>query len=466
MSENSEDNIELLFIHPRTELYFEGFYYEAIFPKGIIGLVNSVNCKKSGLFHRDVTTAKVKRSQIIAMDCQWFYSLGSLVDLVAFIKSVNNKAKIIVGGYTAAIYSEILVNDYGCDFVIVGDAEIPFPLLVDALLKDQPIDNIPNLVYKSNVEGKITYRLTTDDYDKQNFTEFSWFTSLIHLLEKYKPIGNHYLGFPFLSIYKGCKYRCHNCYGYAPLQNQLCKRGIVARSPEAVRAELREFSKNDLIQWVLSVSDFIAHFGDRYASKIFSEKYNLNLKYLFYELPSKTILKEMMACFSELDIGFHTIENPVTAIETMKEVDFQELDSLLQIARTRKCRLSLWVDLNYGVKNVSYLKHIRILKKKYRCTLKDTAVLIERLPWFKDSKNLLQQEFDYFLKKSRKPPVLLKVIKHAYSLCLSLHPNLVHFLRNLLNSPFLLTFFVVYLLSTLKRRVLPDEHKDGNENVS
>lgn len=130
--------IDLLYIHPGG-----GWVYENI-PMGVPGLMNSVLCSKLGVYDEEVTDELISRAGIIAIDLQWYLSLPAFLKLARRIKMINPRCKIVCGGCTATVFAKTLAKFV--DFVIVGDAEKPFPFLVDSLLENGNWKRVPNVV--------------------------------------------------------------------------------------------------------------------------------------------------------------------------------------------------------------------------------------------------------------------------------------------------------------------------------
>ncbi|MFQ5964311.1 MAG: B12-binding domain-containing radical SAM protein [Candidatus Scalinduaceae bacterium] len=64
---------------------------------------------------------------------------------------------VVYGDIHASLYNkEILQNEPYVDFVIVGDGDLSFPMLIDALENNQDISTIPGLTYRHNGETKQT----------------------------------------------------------------------------------------------------------------------------------------------------------------------------------------------------------------------------------------------------------------------------------------------------------------------
>jgi tetratricopeptide (TPR) repeat protein len=300
----NERKIDVLYIHP------SGNATDYNIPMGLIGLMNSINCVKTGKMYFEVSNDEILNSKIIVMDCHWYYTLSEIGRLAGEFKKINPNVVIIAGGYTASIFAEMIVGRYKIDYVIRGDAEVPFPLLVKTLLEGKNVRRVPNIVGRGGVAAQ-SYKLTRKDYSKADCLSLDWFPALkrrMKALHKILPFHwNEFLGlYPFIPVFKGCPYDCKFCYAGKSLNFALCKRGIVSRSPQSVVKDLLVCSKSKDIKQVYMVADFIDVLGEKYANKIFSKKYDINLNYSFNisTAVSKEILGKMLESFNKCRLKF------------------------------------------------------------------------------------------------------------------------------------------------------------------
>lgn len=82
--------------------------------------------------------------------CAWtdfWYDAWRCIQLA---KEVDPKIHVTVGGPHVGIYSSVTLEHSGCDSVIVGDGEIPFFWLVNALSNDYAPNDLPGLHFKQH----------------------------------------------------------------------------------------------------------------------------------------------------------------------------------------------------------------------------------------------------------------------------------------------------------------------------
>ncbi|MFH1854184.1 MAG: tetratricopeptide repeat protein [Candidatus Omnitrophota bacterium] len=300
----SKNKIDVLYIHPsRNESDYS-------IPMGVIGLMNSIDCIKIGKMYFEVTEDIISNSKIIAMDCHWYFSLSEIGRMAKEFKKINPSIVIIIGGHTATVFAEMIVDRFKIDYVIKGDAEIPFPLLIKELLEGRDGRHVPNIVNKRFTTPQ-SYHLTREDYSKYDYITIDWFPIFkerMIKIHKVLPFGcNGSLGlYPFIPVYKGCKYNCNFCYARKQLQKKLYRRALVSRTPESIIKDLQICSKHKEIKQVHMIADFVNILDEEYTNKIFSQKYDINLYYEFehFNSPPIDILGKMMDCFNKCYFTF------------------------------------------------------------------------------------------------------------------------------------------------------------------
>jgi len=137
-----------------------------------------------------------------------------LKQAIAAAKAVKEKhpyTKMIWGGYFPSNHSEAVLYSGYVDFIINGPGDHAFPLLIDALEKDQPYEFIRNLVYKGP-DGRIFKTAKEDLIDQDALPPLPY-----DKLNKFYPIskflGKTYLGKKTLAYHSsiGCPFTCSFC---------------------------------------------------------------------------------------------------------------------------------------------------------------------------------------------------------------------------------------------------------------
>jgi len=126
-----------------------------------------------------------------------------VVKFIKRIKKTNPKLIIVVGGpHTTACPDESL-SVKEIDYLVVGEGEISFPKLVEAIEKGFSKSNIPNLVYRRG--GKIIHnkRSVIKDLDEIPFPAKHIFD-----ISKYPNLQKAYGD---IIASRGCPFKCTNC---------------------------------------------------------------------------------------------------------------------------------------------------------------------------------------------------------------------------------------------------------------
>lgn len=296
--------IDVLYVHPPRHAS------DYNIPVGLLGLMNGIDCAKRGAMYFEVTEELISRSKILIMDCHWYFSLAEIGRLAERYKGMNPGIRIVVGGHTATVFAEQIVRSFMIDYVIKGDAEGPFPLLIQELLAGRDGRSVPNVVHKDFITPQ-SYRLTKKDFGRCDFLSINWFPFLEkRMREVHARPDAHYheqLGvYPLIPIYKGCAFDCPFCYTRQKSHARLYGRGFMLRSSESVVRDLTSCSRHPHIKQVYMIADFVNVAGDDFAKRVFSKKYDLNLYYEFehFNGPSLRMLDRIVGCFNACEFKF------------------------------------------------------------------------------------------------------------------------------------------------------------------
>jgi len=222
------------------------------------------------------------------MDCHWYFPLFKIGELSQTFKSINPDVDIVIGGQAATIFSDMVIRSFYVDYIVLGDAEKPFPMLIDKLLKSEDISDVPNILTREHSTGQ-TYSTTREDFDNMDYVNVDWFPAFKnrmatqHCMDEVSG-GDVFGTYPFICVYKGCVFDCDFCFANKKLQKYIYRRGFVARSSESVRMDLERCSDDPKIRKVFLIADFLSLLGEAYTSDILvGREYNLNLHYSFNE---------------------------------------------------------------------------------------------------------------------------------------------------------------------------------------
>src|SRR5687768_5972579 len=82
------------------------------------------------------------------------------------VRELYPNVTIVWGGYFSANQNKSVLNSGFVDFVINGPGDVAFPKLLDALIHNQPFEQIKNLIYKKGNEIIKTPQEPLLDQDK------------------------------------------------------------------------------------------------------------------------------------------------------------------------------------------------------------------------------------------------------------------------------------------------------------
>jgi anaerobic magnesium-protoporphyrin IX monomethyl ester cyclase len=121
-------------------------------------------------------------------------------EIAQFIKKINSKIPIVLGGYHASILPYQTLECPYIDFVIIGRGQTIFLTLIQALSSNQSVNNIAGIGYKR--EQKIFVNKSTDISEYQEDYSLPY-----HLILKYFRFYQH---LPIETSY-GCPHHCSFC---------------------------------------------------------------------------------------------------------------------------------------------------------------------------------------------------------------------------------------------------------------
>jgi anaerobic magnesium-protoporphyrin IX monomethyl ester cyclase len=150
------------------------------------------------------------------------------------IKRIFPKIKIVWGGYFASNHSKVSMNSGYVDYIIYGPGDRAFPMLLDAIENDTPLNNVPNIIYKEN--NGIVKTKKDELYDQDTLPPLPY-----SKLEKFYPVkkymGKTILGNKTFAYHSsvGCPFTCAFC-GIVPIYDARWK----AKSAQKVADDIIE----------------------------------------------------------------------------------------------------------------------------------------------------------------------------------------------------------------------------------
>jgi len=181
--------------------------------------------------------------KICGIDLHWIHNAQGAIELARIVKEVKPNAKVILGGFSASYFHAQILKYYkSIDGVIRGEGEVPLLKYVQNLLKNQPLDSIPNFSYRNSSNhiktNSLSYRAKT--LDNLNFTN----VSLLKNAKQYFECSKRIMGISFnLPIGRGCPFNCPFCGGgQRALQRLAGRNEVLLRSPEKVVEDITYIS--------------------------------------------------------------------------------------------------------------------------------------------------------------------------------------------------------------------------------
>jgi radical SAM superfamily enzyme YgiQ (UPF0313 family) len=171
-----------------------------------------------------------------------------LLGIAKETKALFPNTKVVFGGVHPTAVPEIVLQQSEVDFVCVGEGDIAFPMILNAIEKGAYSEPIPNTRHKlpdgQVVRGpQIGFFQDLDSlpiYDKT-------------LWEDYIPIGDNY----YTMAARGCPYRCTFCFNnfFATLPKERPGKYIRRRSVDHMMFELRMAKKRYKLTRIIFFDD-------------------------------------------------------------------------------------------------------------------------------------------------------------------------------------------------------------------
>ena len=182
--------------------------------------------------HEVIKAIKENKPDVLVFSCitatyQW------MLGIAAEAKAIDPAVKTIFGGVHVSAVPEIVIQNQQVDYLVVGEGELAFPAILNAVETGNHNSPIDNTWYRGE-EGKIIKGIQkgfNQDLDSlPAFDKALWENHII--------IGDRY----FTMASRGCPYRCTFCFNnfFAELPDDKKTKGkyVRLRSVEHVMAEL------------------------------------------------------------------------------------------------------------------------------------------------------------------------------------------------------------------------------------
>jgi radical SAM superfamily enzyme YgiQ (UPF0313 family)/glycosyltransferase involved in cell wall biosynthesis/ADP-heptose:LPS heptosyltransferase/predicted O-methyltransferase YrrM len=138
--------------------------------------------------------------EIVGMTCSTF-NRGNVRKICVWLHKHHPHIKIILGGVHVSFFAEQALRDYGADFVVIGEGELTFRDLCNALDKDMPLASIKGIAFRDGEQIVITEsREVVRNLDDLPLPDYSYAGDLMRRS-----------GIGYVITSRGCPARCHFC---------------------------------------------------------------------------------------------------------------------------------------------------------------------------------------------------------------------------------------------------------------
>jgi anaerobic magnesium-protoporphyrin IX monomethyl ester cyclase len=154
--------------------------------------------------------------------------------IMGIIRGILPDVPVIFGGPWPSVNPEESIKIYGADYVVIGEGELVFPALIEAINKGFSTDSIPGIA--SVVDGHVNVnqkqQLTEDELEALPFPAWELLDhSLYAKMPSFACVGSR----PYITIVtsRGCPYKCIYCH-------HTMGKVFRKRSAESVLSEMEE----------------------------------------------------------------------------------------------------------------------------------------------------------------------------------------------------------------------------------
>jgi B12-binding domain/radical SAM domain protein len=213
---------------------------------------------------------------VFGIDLHWMPHVQGALELARMVKEHHPDRPVVLGGFSSSYYHEQLLRGYPqVDFVLRGDStEEPFELLLDALGKGTPLEDVPNLTWRR--DGRVVVNPLSHvpkDLDGMVID----YGLLVRKVLRYRDLTGH---LPYadwksnpMSIavaVRGCTHNCLNCAGSCDsFARYLGREKPAHRSPELLADDIAR--AEEYVKGATFVVGDIRQAGKSYADRFLKE---------------------------------------------------------------------------------------------------------------------------------------------------------------------------------------------------
>lgn len=146
-----------------------------------------------------INNMKIDQYDIIGFSC-YIWNIEIIIELLNHIKSNYQNKTIILGGPEISYeYDSYLTNELA-HFILTGESEVSFNLLINAIHKESDFDSVPNLAY--------IYKDEIIKTESNQIEDLNSLKSPYYFEDDYKDIKNK---IQYVELSRGCPYKCSYC---------------------------------------------------------------------------------------------------------------------------------------------------------------------------------------------------------------------------------------------------------------
>lgn len=161
-----------------------------------------------------------------------YYQYRKLLKLSEAINKIPNRPFFVLGGHISAPDPEYFLKKTKADAVVIGEAEVSFINLLEALASKKSLSKVKGIAYRE--DGKVFINEREDlikDIDSIDFPAWDAFDMDYYTLLRNPEIGRDERSFQVVAS-RGCTYNCNFCYRM--------DKGFRIRSPKNILEEIKK----------------------------------------------------------------------------------------------------------------------------------------------------------------------------------------------------------------------------------
>ncbi len=146
-----------------------------------------------------INNMKIDQYDIIGFSC-YIWNIEIIIELLNHIKTNYQNKTIILGGPEISYeYDSYLTNELA-HFILTGESEVSFNLLINAIHEKSDFDSVPNLAY--------IYKDEIIKTKSNKIEDLNSLKSPYYFEDDYKDIKNK---IQYVELSRGCPYKCSYC---------------------------------------------------------------------------------------------------------------------------------------------------------------------------------------------------------------------------------------------------------------